>query len=57
MKHLYSYLKQTKMSFFKNREQEGKTGPVWGLVPVGGGRLMERVWEDKCGENIMYSCI
>jgi hypothetical protein len=45
------------MSFFKNREQEGKTGPVWGLVPVGGGRLMERVWEDKCGENIMYSCI
>jgi hypothetical protein len=25
-----SYLKQTKMSFFKNGEQEGKTGPVWG---------------------------
>jgi hypothetical protein len=23
------------MSFYKNREQEGKTGPVWGLVPVG----------------------
>jgi hypothetical protein len=35
---LCSYLKQTKMSFFKNREQEGKTGPVWGLVPVGGRR-------------------
>jgi hypothetical protein len=28
---------QAKMSFFKNKEQEGKTGPVWGLVPVGGG--------------------
>jgi hypothetical protein len=22
------------MSFFKNREQKGKTGPVWELVPV-----------------------
>jgi hypothetical protein len=32
---LYSYLKQTKMSFCKNGGQEGKTGPVWGLV---GGR-------------------
>jgi hypothetical protein len=36
---LYSYLKQTKMLFFKNREQEGKTGPVWGLVPVTKGRI------------------
>jgi hypothetical protein len=37
---LYSYLKQTKMPFFffsKNREQKGKTGPVWELVPVGRG--------------------
>jgi hypothetical protein len=25
---LYRYLKQTKMSFVKNREQEGKTDPV-----------------------------
>jgi hypothetical protein len=24
------------MSFFKNREQESKTDPVWGLAPVGG---------------------
>jgi hypothetical protein len=32
-------LKQTKMPFLKNGEQEGKTGPVWGLVPVGGGRI------------------
>jgi hypothetical protein len=23
------------MSFFQNREQEGKTGPVWALVPMG----------------------
>jgi hypothetical protein len=30
---LYSYLKRTKMSFFyfyKIKEQEGRTGPVWG---------------------------
>jgi hypothetical protein len=27
-KFLHSYLKQTKMSFFKNKGQEGKTGPV-----------------------------
>jgi hypothetical protein len=38
MKLLYSYFKQTKMSLFKNREQEGKTGPVRRLVPVGAGR-------------------
>jgi hypothetical protein len=43
---LYRYLKQTKMSFFfffyKTREQEGRTGPVWGLVPVGVGRMWEK---------------
>jgi hypothetical protein len=27
---VYSYLKQTKCLFFKNREQEGKTGPAGG---------------------------
>jgi hypothetical protein len=35
---LYSYLKQTKISFFffyKIREQKGRTGLVWGLIPVG----------------------
>jgi hypothetical protein len=34
------YLKQTKMIFKKNknREKEGKTGPVWGLVSMGVGR-------------------
>jgi hypothetical protein len=39
---LYSYLQQTKMSFFffyKIREQEGRRGPAWGLVPVADGRM------------------
>jgi hypothetical protein len=27
------------MSFFKNGEQEGKTGLVWGLSVVCGGRI------------------
>jgi hypothetical protein len=31
--------KETKMSFFKTGEQEGKTGPVWGLAPEGGGMI------------------
>jgi hypothetical protein len=39
--------------FFKNREQEGKTGPVWGLVPVGGGKHKERVYKGEYGRNIM----
>jgi hypothetical protein len=34
----YSYLIQTKMPVCKNKEQEGKTGPVWRLVPMGRGR-------------------
>jgi hypothetical protein len=25
---------ETKISLFKNKEQEGKTGPVWELVPM-----------------------
>jgi hypothetical protein len=37
-KSLYNNLKQTKISFFKNRRQGGKIGPVWELVPVRGGR-------------------
>jgi hypothetical protein len=27
------------MPFVKNGEQEGKSGPVWGLVPVGRERI------------------
>jgi hypothetical protein len=30
---------QTELSTFKNGEQEGKTGSVWGLAPVGGERI------------------
>jgi hypothetical protein len=40
---MYSSHIYTKMSFFKNREQEGKTGPVWGLPPMGGGEHKESV--------------
>jgi hypothetical protein len=37
---LRSYFTQAKMSFFFSKtEQEGKTGPAWGLAPVGGGRI------------------
>jgi hypothetical protein len=35
------------MSFFKNEEQESKTGLVWGLVPVG---------TSKTGLLILSSC-
>jgi hypothetical protein len=31
------------MPFFKNGEQEGKTGPFWELVIVGGGEYQERL--------------
>jgi hypothetical protein len=40
---LYSYPKKTKMSFFQKQRKEDKTGPVWGLVPVGGGGYKESV--------------
>jgi hypothetical protein len=37
---LHSYLKQKKMSLKKNKngEQEGKTGPVWGIGTSGRGK-------------------
>jgi hypothetical protein len=41
--------------FFKNRKKKGKTGPVWGLVPVKGGRDKKRVKEGEYDGNIMYS--
>jgi hypothetical protein len=41
---LHNYLKQ-KYFFLKNRGQEGKTGPVWGLVQVG----MQRIWGKSIG--------
>jgi hypothetical protein len=47
---LCRYLKQTKcFFFFSNKGQEGKTGPVWRLAPVGGGGYKERVWEGEYG--------
>jgi hypothetical protein len=38
---LYSYLKQTKVSFFLNKigEQEGKIGPIWEEVGKGCRRV------------------
>jgi hypothetical protein len=41
---LWSYLYQTKMSFYffhKIRDQEGRTGPVWGVVTSGSGENVE----------------
>jgi hypothetical protein len=53
---LCSYLKQTKMTFFfcyKTGEQEDRTGPVWGLVPVGG-----RMWAKGVEGNMVQTlCI
>jgi hypothetical protein len=37
--------------FCRNRKQEGKTDPVWGLVPVEGEGYKERVWEHEYGAN------
>jgi hypothetical protein len=58
---LYSYFKQTKMSFlfffYKIREQEGRTSPVWGgwyQWKWGGGG--ERVWEGEYGANTVSTC-
>jgi hypothetical protein len=39
---LYNYTNKN-ILFFKNRDQEGKTDPVWGLVPVGGDRIKKRL--------------
>jgi hypothetical protein len=30
------------MIFFSNREQEGTTGAIWGLIPVGGRRIKRK---------------
>jgi hypothetical protein len=44
------------MSFRKKKKgQEGKTGSIWGLVPVGGCK--KRVKKGKYGGNSMYSCM
>jgi hypothetical protein len=40
----------------KNGGQEGKTGPIWGWVSVGGGGHKEKVKEGKYCVSILYSC-
>jgi hypothetical protein len=51
------YIKQTKMFFFSKKEHEGKTLPVWGLVPVGRQGYKEKVSESERGGQIMPSCM
>jgi hypothetical protein len=57
---LFSYLKQTKMSFFffyKIGEQEERTGPVrGGWYQWEGGGCGERVWDGECDANTAYTC-
>jgi hypothetical protein len=48
-------LNKQKYLFFKNREQEGKTGPVWGWYQWEEGQYKERMKEAECSGNIMYS--
>jgi hypothetical protein len=38
------------MSFFKNKRQEGKTGPVWGFVPMTGRGYRDGVKEGNMVE-------
>jgi hypothetical protein len=45
-------LNKQKYFFSKNREQNGKTAPVWGLVPVHVGDIRK-----EYSGNIMYSCM
>jgi hypothetical protein len=40
------------MTFFKSREQEGYTYPVWALVLMGGGGYKERVKEENMVEML-----
>jgi hypothetical protein len=42
---------------FVNEGQEGKTRPIWGLVPVEGGRHKDRVKGGNYGRSTMYSCM
>jgi hypothetical protein len=60
MKHPYNYLKQKIMPFFfyKNREEKGKTGPVWKMITSRSGEdvrkgekrvnMVEIVWAHIC---------
>jgi hypothetical protein len=57
---LYSYLKQKYLFFFfffLNREQEGKTSPVWGAGTSGREEDIRKGYEGEYGRNIMYICM
>jgi hypothetical protein len=60
--NLYSYLKQTKMSFFFFQKQRaGKQnrcclGAGW-LVALGEGRIQGKGCEGECDGNTLYSCM
>jgi hypothetical protein len=45
------------MPVFQIGVQEGKRGPVWGLIAVGGGRYKERVKEGEySGNTVVILC-
>jgi hypothetical protein len=53
---MYSDLKQTKMSFFLQKQQEGITGPVLGVgTSARGERFKERELEGEYCGNILYT--
>jgi hypothetical protein len=45
------------MSFLKNREQEGKTGPVWGLAPVTVGEDIRKGYRKVNMMEILCICV
>jgi hypothetical protein len=49
-------LHKHKCLFFRNGEQEGKTGPVWGLAPECVMRQKERVWRVNMVEIYVLMC-
>jgi hypothetical protein len=44
------------MSLYKNRGQEGKIGPAWELLPVGGG-CIKRLRKGEYDGNILDTCM
>jgi hypothetical protein len=47
--------KQKFIIFYRNREQEGKTGPVWGVGTTWEGEDIREGY--TYGITIMYSCM
>jgi hypothetical protein len=54
---MYSYPKQIKMTVFQKWRTGRQIRFSLGLVPVGGGGYKEKVKEDECGGNLIYSCM